>query len=188
MRKRLLPVLAAAAALGAVIILGRLALEYLRREKTWSIPLAEIDCPPPPGMKRSEFLDEVQYASGLPSDLPLLEEGLPRRLARAFLKHHWVEKVDRVEVIPPASIRVRLTFRTPVLAVPFRGEIRAVDKNGVLLPRDASTKDLPVYAKTPSPPNGSAGAVWADPDLLEAAAKAARTTAAPANRLRQSRK
>src|SRR5205085_1645284 len=63
------------------------------------------------------FLGEVQYLGGLPERLALLDDDLPGRLAEAFARHPWVEKVERVEVVPPGRVRARLTYRTPVLAV-----------------------------------------------------------------------
>jgi hypothetical protein len=153
-----------------LILLGRQLHDKLRGDDRYRIRLAEVECTPPPGMERGDFLAEVQYYSGLPDQLPFLDTDLTTRLAGAFAKDPWVEKVERVEIAPPRLVRVRLLYRTPVLAVPYAGQTRAVDRNGVLLPASAPTDNLPVYRGTPKPPSGPAGTAWGD-EAVEAAAR-----------------
>jgi len=59
----------------------------------------------------------------------------------------------------------------PVLAVPWGGELRAVDGAGVWLPNNAPTRGLPVYDGTPRPPRGPPGTHWGDSDLERVARK-----------------
>lgn len=151
--------------LGALIVLGRWGREQLRGRDRYLVPLAEIECVPPPGLERQEFLDEVQYLAELPARLPLLDEALPARLEAAFARHPWVERVEAVTITPPRRIAVRLTYRRPVLAVPHGGVLRAVDGAGVLLPRGAPTDGLPRYDGTPAPPRGGAGSAWGDAEV-----------------------
>src|SRR5262249_11509433 len=108
----------------------------------------------------------------MPERLPLLDEDLPRRLAEAFERHPWVEKVERVEVCPPGRVQVRHVYRVPVLAVPVAGQLRAVDCHGILLPATAPPQVLPVFKEPAAPPQGPAGTPWGDP-AVEAAARAA---------------
>jgi hypothetical protein len=136
------------------------------------VPLADVECEPPPGMTRADFLDEVRYYAGLPEKLSVLDEQLPARLRAAFAQHPWVARVDDVTVMPPRHLHVALTYRVPVLAVRWGGTLRAVDASGVLLPVRASTAGLPVYAGQPRPPQGREGTRWGDPDV-ERAARAA---------------
>jgi len=77
----------------AVIVLGHMALDYLRQHERYAIELSQIECEPPPGLGRTDFLDEVQYYSGLPTRLALLETDLRERLADGFGRHPWVERV-----------------------------------------------------------------------------------------------
>jgi hypothetical protein len=156
-----------------LILLGRQLHEKLRGDERYRISLSEVECMPPAGMERADFLAEVQYYSGLPDQLHLLENDLTTRLAAAFAKDPWVEKVQRVEIAPPRRVCVRLRYRTPVLAVPYAGQTRAVDRNGVLLPASASTDSLPVFQGTPKPPAGPAGTAWGDEAVEEAARNAA---------------
>jgi hypothetical protein len=171
--KSLTLVLGVGLVLAGVILLGRLALAHLRPLDRYAVAFADIDCVPPPGQSRSEFLDEVQYLGSMPARLRLLDEDLCPRLAECFGRHPWVEKMDHVEITPPGAVRVRLVYRTPVLAVRSGGVVRAVDARGVLLPRSAPTEGLPVFPGSPQPPAGPAGTPWGDP-AVEAAARAAR--------------
>jgi hypothetical protein len=190
----LVPLACVALALGGLIALGRLALERLRGEERYTIAFADLECAPPPGLSREEFLDEVQYLTGLPDRIGLLDDGLAERLAKAFGRHPWVEEVRGVEV-GARGVSVRLAYRQAVLAVPLkdRGPLkdgvaeiagrsglrreakksgRAVDKRGVLLPVKATVPGLPVLYGEVSPPKGQAGSPWGDP-AVEAAARTA---------------
>jgi hypothetical protein len=160
-----------AAFLVAVIWFGRWALEQIRDQDRYLLAFTEIDCDTPEAMKRGEFLDQVQYSSRLPDRLNVLDEDLPAQLAKAFARHPWVERVESVTITPPRDVAVRLTFRVPVLAVRADGELRAVDGDGILLPRTAPTNGLPLYAGEPRPPRGPAGTYWGDSDVERAARK-----------------
>src|SRR5207249_8025506 len=129
------------------------------------VPFGDIECEPPEGLDRATFLGQVQYEARVPERLNVLDEELPRQLREAFARHPWVEAVDDVALEPPRRIRVRLTYRTPVLAVRWDGALRAVDGQGVLLPKTAATHGLPVYAAEPQPPKGPAGTRWGDPNV-----------------------
>jgi hypothetical protein len=158
---------------GGLLALGNLALDSLRDRERYTVPLAEVECEPPPGHTRERFLDEVQYTARLPDRLHLLEEDLLKRLADAFALHPWVEKVERVEVTPPRRVQVRVVYRRPALAVSDGEQLRAVDREGILLPRGAPTEGLPVYEGEPPPPAGPAGARWGDAAVEGAARRAA---------------
>jgi hypothetical protein len=175
MRAWTLKSLAVAGAVGlflaGLIVLGRLAREDLREQDRYTLAFADVACTPPPGLSRADFLDEVAYLANPPARLRLLEPGLAGRLAEAFARHPWVSQVERVEVVPPAQVRVQLRYRRPVLAVRVGGRVRVVDGRGVLLPRSAPADGLPVF-EGKAPPCGPVGTPWGDP-AVEAAARAA---------------
>jgi hypothetical protein len=173
MVKSLALILGVGLVLGGLIWVGKLALGELRDHDRYTITLTEIECPAPPGQTRADFLDEVQYLSSLPARLRLLDEDLPRRLALCLASHPWVERVERVEIAPPRQVRVKLSFRTPVLAVPVEGGTRVVDRHGILLPKGAPTEGLPVFPGKAAPPAGHVGTPWGD-SSVEAAARDAR--------------
>jgi hypothetical protein len=161
-----------AALLGGVIVAGRWGLEQLHDSPRYNIAVADLECQPPVGMTRQEFLDEVRYESRLPSRLNVLDEELPQNLRDAFTRHPWVEKVESVEIKPAKQVIVTLTFRKPVLAVKLGTELRVVDGDGVLLPRKTATAGLPIYdgiAKAPL--RDQAGTRWGDPNVEAAARK-----------------
>jgi hypothetical protein len=161
--------------LSGLVWLGQLALERVRGQDRYKVRLADVQCQPPAGMTRGDFLDEVRYVAGLPAELPLLDEELPRQLAEAFAQHPWVDKVEQVMVLPGNQVRVQLKYRTAVLAVPWDGDLRAVDARGVLLPATAATTGLPIFDGIALPPRGPAGTAWGDDAVLAAAKHAAET-------------
>jgi hypothetical protein len=158
--------------IGGLLALAHFAQEQLRDRDRYTAAFADIDCTPPPPLARTAFLDEVQYLARLSGRLHLLDGDLPRRLAAGFAKHPWVAKVEQVEVTPAGRVAVRLAYRRPVLAVRFAAEVRVVDGEGILLPRDAPSAGLPIH-EAASPPAGPAGTRWGDAALEAAARRAA---------------
>jgi hypothetical protein len=157
--------------LGSIIYAGRSGLEYLHGRDRYLLDFHVIQCEPPIGMDKREFLDEVLFESRLPTRLNLLDDDLPQRLRDGFLKHPWVERVDAVDIKPPNQVSVKLTHRTPVLAVKVGANLHAVDGNGVLLRPNAPTLGLPIYDGDAKPPQGPAGMRWGDPNVEAAARK-----------------
>jgi hypothetical protein len=154
-----------AAIVGGVIWLGRFGLGQIHDQDRFKVPLTEVACDVPEGMERTEFLDQVQYSSPLATHFNVLDDDLSAQVRLAFARHPWVEKVDGVKLTPPRSIAVSLVFRVPVLAVRWDEELRAVDGSGVLLPKNAPTRGLPVYEGVPRPPRPPPGTRWGDSDL-----------------------
>jgi hypothetical protein len=171
----LLKPLAATLGLGlflfGLIALGKMAWQQVRDHDRYTVPFSDIDCAPPPGQKRVDFLDEVQYLAGMPDHIRLLDEGLSTRLAQAFAGHPMVDNVAQIVLIPPRQIQVRLIYRKPVLAVPVAGQLRAVDGSGVLLPKNTPTHGLPRFQGKAALPVGPPGTRWGDPMIEEAARK-----------------
>jgi hypothetical protein len=174
-----LPVLAAAVFVAALIGVGRLARAGLCQGERYTVAFADIDCPPPPGQERGDFLGEVQYLAGLPDRVSPLEDDLAERLHQAFGRHPWTATVTRVEVALPRQVRVELVYRTPVLGVPLPASphtagSRLVDRDGVLLPVRAAATGIPilVHRESLNNPAGPAGTHWGDA-TVEAAARIA---------------
>ena len=164
-----LPLLGAAAVLAGVAALGRLARDALRQD--YAFPFSAIKCQPTPGSEQADLLSEVQYLAGMPDQVRLLDDDLADRLRVAFARHPWVESVEDVQ-IAPRRITVQVRYRRPVLAVPVKGQLRAVDGFGILLPESANTRGLPLYPGSAPLPAGPAGAPWGDA-TVESAARAA---------------
>ena len=138
-----LPLLAAVLVLIGLGMLGRLASAAVRQQGRYAAVFGEVRCEPPPGMRRDEFLREVQYEADLPDRLDCFDRGLSARLRNAFAQHARVEKVERIEVTPGRPLRVRLRYRTPVLVVSVGEQVRVVDRHGVVLPCAAAADGLP---------------------------------------------
>jgi hypothetical protein len=171
--RALAAVAAVALVLGGLVAGGRLLREQLRPLDRFTIPFADIECAAPPGLSRADFLGEVQYISRLPDRVELLDDGLSAHLTAAFTRHPWVERVEGVQV-GPGQVRVRLTLRVPVLAVPVSGGVRCADAGGVLLPTlpAPAADELPRLAGRVPPPTEAAGQKWKDAAVRAAAATA----------------
>jgi hypothetical protein len=158
---------------GLLFGLARLGDEARRRlgpRDRYAARFADVECDAPPGLDRPTFLAEVRYAASFPESFQLLDPKLPDRLAAAFAAHPWVESMTGVDVEPPARVRVRLRFRSPVLAVTTDGgQVRLVDAAGVLLPATAPPAGLPELVNPVPPPETPAGRVWADDTVRRAA-------------------
>jgi hypothetical protein len=165
-------VLACGLLLGGLMIAGKLARNALQTDERYQFPFKAIECPAPPGLEREAFLGEVRYLGEFPESVPLLDDALPARLTAAFVRHPWVERVDKVDVGPGRRLAVRLTFRTPILGVIQTDRVvRAVDASGILLPRGADTLLLPHISTSVTP--AGPGKPWGDPHVERAAAVAA---------------
>jgi hypothetical protein len=151
--------------LGGVAFLGRWALDALRQRGA-SLAFAQIECVPPEGTSREQFLGEVQYLANLPDKLDLYEAGLPARLAAACSLHPWVARVEHVEK-GAGRLRVELRYRVAVLVVQLREGPRAVDEEAVLLPVAADCSRLPMLAGVPVA--GRTGTACADERVKSAA-------------------
>jgi hypothetical protein len=165
----LLPLIGVLLLLAGLFHLGWLARDQLQHEPRYQIAFADIQCQPPPGLSRTDFLNEVQFLAQWPDQVGLLEPRLVPRLVEAFMRHPWVRGVQRVEIVPTRQVRVQLLYRQPVLAVRKGSQVRVVDGAGVLLPTTAATPDLPFYQATVSPPQGPPGTLWGDPGLAATA-------------------
>ena len=170
-----------AGALAGILYLGNATEQDLTGESRYQFTFHAIQCDPPPGMTRTEFLDEAQYLANAPENWQMLEKAIPSKLADTFSVHPWVKKVQRVKIEPPKTVLVHLIYRRPVLVVKWNGGTRVVDAEAVLLPTSAPTDGLSVFTGTPAPPNGAAGTVWEDPAIIEAAKTAAQKMSASNN-------
>jgi len=136
----------------------------------YTIPFADIESAAPPGLDRQSFLMEVRYLNDLPETLQSVDPKLSELLKAAFAKHPWVRAVDGVTVAVDGRIRVELQFREPamILLIGPGSVPRAVDRDGVLLPANAPTPNLPVLQKRLVPISLAAGETWPDPDVRRA--------------------
>ncbi len=164
----LVPLTAVVGVLFGVIVLGRLAREHLGEKG--KVDFAAIECAAPLGLSRAEFLGEVQYLAGLPDRLEPSDD-LVKKLFAAFVRHPWVAEVQGIKISPEQQVRIRLRFRTPVLAVEQSGTKRAVDETGFRLPEAAPTEGLPVLHQS-----GAAGTAWDDDEVKAAARRASLKT------------
>lgn len=165
----LVPLLAVGLVLGGLATAGHATRQWLRDQDRVALALEEIQCPTPPGVDREVFLLQIQALGDLPDRLRLLDDNLPARLADAFRRHPWVEKVERVAVLPPRQVQVSLAFRRPALVVTQQGAVRVVDAMGVLLPPLTAAHSLPAYRGTLSAVAVVSGVKWPDGNLETAA-------------------
>ncbi len=167
-----LPLLGLGLFLLGILAVGQRTRDQIRDQDRYALAFADIACNPPPAQEPAEFLAEVQYLAGMPDRLRLLDEDLTARLAEAFARHPWVAQVERVALVPPRQLEVRLVYRTPALVVILAGQRRAVDSQGIVLPVTAGSEGLLVYSGPVTVPLAPAGRPWGDP-AIEAAARTA---------------
>lgn len=159
-------------AAGILVALGWVGDESLRRigpRDRYRVRFSDIQCDTPPGVDRATFLAEVRYAGNFPESFNALDAGERDKLAAAFAAHPWVEAVDGVTAEPQTVVRVRLKFRTPVLAVRVAdGSTRQVDGGGVLLPETGLPSGVPALVNLVAAPRTPPGKPWDDDTVKRA--------------------
>lgn len=127
--------------------------------------------PAPPHYVPIDLVDQVIKRSSLPEKVSLLDQGLVLKIADAFQKHPWVQKV--VSVQKTNTVEVEVLFRKPAAMVEVKQALFPVDNEGVLLPpEDFSVSDArryPVITGILSIPAGPAGTSWGDLTVTGAA-------------------
>ena len=110
---------------------------------------------------------------GFPGEFSLLDEAMSPRIAAAYEKCVWVERVERIVKHDPRAdpdrppLEVYLRFRRPTAMVRYRDGLVLVDDKGVRLPgmygepRLGAMHFLEISGVNSSPP--APGQVWADP-------------------------
>ncbi|QDV15541.1 Cell division protein FtsQ [Gimesia panareensis] len=127
--------------------------------------------PAPPHYVPIDLVDQVIRRNQLPEKVSLLDRDLVIKIAEAFQKHPWVQKV--VSVRKTSTVEVELQFRKPAAMVEFKQRLLPVDNAGVLLPpEDFSVSDArryPVITGVESVPAGPPGNAWGDVTVTGAA-------------------
>lgn len=169
----LVPILCGIALLLGAIAAGRAARASLHDRAAYCLAFADIDCQPPEGMSRADFLNEVRSLAAQPAALRLLDDDLNNGLHRAFLAHPCVESVRRVAV-DRASVHVEMEHRRAVLAVAQAdSKWRLVDHRAILLSASSVKPQFPVLLTEVAAPSGPAGSRWGDARIAAAAKTAA---------------
>ncbi len=162
-------ILAAALVFAFVAVISPATRDFLLGRDRYQIAFADVECNPPPPLSRAEFLDEVQYYSRSADRFSLLEPSLDTKLSMAFCQHPWVHGAS-VEV-HAGGVRVTVEYRRPAIAVKCRdGQVRVVDREGVLLPKIVPVPPTLLTLVDAPAPEGDAGKPWGDP-IVELAAK-----------------
>lgn len=122
------------------------------------------------------LLEDVLVRSSLPRRISLLQSGICRDIAAAFLDHPWIKDVQAVRLTNQRTVRTVLIYRVPVAFVRTHEGLIPVDADGVVLPSaDFTMADidrLPHIENVQSLPTGRAGEPWGDA-VVEAASKIA---------------
>jgi hypothetical protein len=140
--------------------------------------------PPPAYVKpdpRREVFDHLQQQNQLQhqGSISIMEENLAERITAAFEQNPWIAKV-RGPIFKeyPATIKVEVEYRVPVMMVEVAGNVYAVDAKGISLPtRDCfTTPEMAAYPRligVDMPPTAAVGTRWGDSRVLGAAEIAA---------------
>jgi hypothetical protein len=139
----------------------------------YQLTLDDIEITPAPSWIRSDVKAEALRDGSLDEPLPLADEDLAERIAKAFALHPWVATVERVSKRYPAGATVELVYRRPVAMVEVPDGLFPVDRDGVLLPSADFTateaRNYPRIAGAPSQPFGPVGTSWNDPTVTAGA-------------------
>jgi hypothetical protein len=147
------------------------------RGAQYQLTLHDIETTPIPSWIRSDVKAEALRDGSLDEPLPLTDDDLSERIAKAFALHPWVASVTRVSKRYPAGATVELVYRRPVAMVEVPDGLYPVDIHGVLLPSGdftaAEARDYPRIAGVSSQPFGPVGTPWNDPHVTGGAKIAA---------------
>ena len=178
----------------AITQAGKLTRNQVKDWDRFTIAVTDLQCPPPPFASRDAFLAEVKDIASLPERLQVLDKELAERLADAFARHPYVERVERVRVLLPHEVDINLVYRIPVLEVMLSDRLGSapvsspsskqpaktgladdpswyVDAKGIVLPRRPLPEPLPLLL-TAGQPKGRPGEAWGEASI-EAAARIA---------------
>jgi len=97
-------------AVGGIVAVGNLARGMLADRDRYLFEFDAVECPIPPGLSRGQFLAEVQYLSGIPEKLSVVDADLPDALMLAFSRHPRVKSVGKVRVVSRSNVSIELTF------------------------------------------------------------------------------
>jgi hypothetical protein len=167
----LLTLAAAAGAVWGVKRLGDVTRREVADRGRYTVRISDIECGAPPGLDRASFLAEVRYQSKSPQTFQSIDPDAKPELSAAFAEHPWVAAVEGVSVEPKGTVRVRLRFRVPALAVTVESgeeKTRVVDTAGVLLPISAGGESLPRLVTPVPAPTVASGQPWPDETVRRA--------------------
>jgi hypothetical protein len=133
----------------------------------------QIQITPLPAWIRTDIKAEALRGGSLDAPLSIVDERLAEHLAKLFLLHPWVARVERVTKHYPSHVAVDLVYRRPAAMVEVPGGLFPVDDQAVLLPSDdfstADTRMYPRLAGMESQPLGPVGTPWGDPNVQDGA-------------------
>lgn len=106
-------VMLAAAVLAGIFAAGRWLKDDVRGDDRYHFQVQNIECDPPAGLSREQFLSEVHYYGQLPERMNVLDADLSPRLREAFGKHPSVSAVKQIHITAPNRVRIELAFHAP---------------------------------------------------------------------------
>jgi hypothetical protein len=101
----------AALVIGAVLAAGRWLKDDVRGNERYRFSVRDIECDPPAGSSREQFLNEVHYYGQLPETMNVLDDDLSQRLRDAFGKHPKVKGIRQINITAPNRVRVDVEYR-----------------------------------------------------------------------------
>ena len=106
------PRASSALAIAGVVAVGNVARDSHRPPGPLSVPVRQHRMPRPArAWTGPKFLGEVQYNGQFDDQITVVDPTLPDRLRAAFERHPRVQKVGKVQVLPPKHVVVELTFK-----------------------------------------------------------------------------
>jgi hypothetical protein len=144
----------------------------LTHRREFRLKALDIHFTAPPPWVQAGFLRDVIREGQLPDEFSLLDDRLVERVAGAFQKDAWVERVVSVRKDFSRGVTVVLEYRKPVAFVVTDSDRYPVDSQAMLLPPPSfppGSDELPVIRNAHSTPKGPAGTNWGDSIVAGAA-------------------
>ncbi len=148
--------------------------EWTGRDE-FQVRFDRLGIPPRPAHIPETFLAEVQGLGGFPAVLDSRQADLLPKLAEAFARHPWVDRVGRVVRESGQQITIEIEFRHPVAVVQVGQSRYPIDRHATLLPElgGSSSGRLLVVEGWSRHPAVVPGKRWGAPAVEAAAALAA---------------
>jgi len=176
-RPVLIAVLLAAATFAAWHFVWREVRDDVLSSESYLVMPQKVELTPLPDWIHTDVRNDVFRSAGLDGPLSIMDEDLAERIKNAFSLHPWVGKVERVQKLPQARVKVDLVYRRPVCMVEVPAGLLPVDVSGVLLPVDdfspIEAERYPRLIGIDTIPLGTTGEGWSDARVVGGAEIAA---------------
>ncbi len=136
----------------------------VRGAERYQVGLDDLQVTAQPEWVHTDVRFEVEQHLRLGGPMNLLDDDLNPRIAEAFARHPWVERVVQVTKLPAGGVQVDLEYRRPACVVRVGERLLPIDYRSILLPSEGMSglelERYPQLAGIDSPPMATYGEPW----------------------------